>query len=300
MARYATIDIGSNSILLLIGEITPQRSLEVVMDIAETTRLGRGLQKGGRLNPRSVEQSISVLKKFVALCHQQGVQEIAAVATHPLRIASDSKEFLALVQRECPILPRIIDGKEEAYLSLLAVQKDPLMPPEAWVIDAGGGSTEYSLSSLPLKTISLPLGAVNLTEEFLRTDPPSQDEVIRLQKEIEKTLHRLPSNIGGELVGIGGTAVTLGSIHLGLKKFDRRKIHGVQLSRGEIRALVLRLLRIDLAVRKTINGLPPQRADILPAGAMIIHASMERFAKESIHISCHGMRYGLFYQRFMS
>lgn len=299
MNRYATIDIGSNSILLLIGEVTPQGSLNVVIDIGKTTRLGRGLQEGGALNPHSVEQSIAVLKGFVALYHQEGVKEIAAVATNALRVARDADEFLSRVQKECHIFPRIIDGHEEARLSYRAVQRDPVMPPDAVVIDVGGGSTEYIIPSNPLKTISLALGAVRLTEEFLTTDPPSTDEIERLQGEIKQTLNFLPVTKVNGLVSIGGTGVALGTIHRDLKEFDAKKIHGMQLSREEISAIIEKLVSVDLESRRKIRGLPPDRADILPAGAMIILATMEHFAQETIHISCHGMRYGLFYERFM-
>jgi len=227
------------------------------------------------------------------------------VGTNPLRMAGGAEEFIQLVQKECGISPQVIKGEEEAYLSFLAVQRDPLMPQEALVIDVGGGSTEYILpqggsSSHQVQTITLPLGAVQLTEEFLTIDPPSQDDVIRLQKEIKETLYCLPSAMVGELVGIGGTAVTLGSIHLCQEGFAREKVHGLQLSIGELRAQIKDLQGKDLATRKKIKGLPHKRADIILAGAMIILFSMERLQKEKIHISCHGLRYGLFYERFMS
>jgi len=298
--RYASIDIGSNTILLLIGEITPQNTLQVVLESEETTRLGRGLQAGGRLDRHSVQKSIAVLKNYVSLCRQKAAKEVVAVGTNALRLAGDAAEFLQLVKRECHLLPQIIDAQQEAYFSYLAVEKDPMMPPDAFVIDVGGGSTEYTFPCIPFQAISLPLGAVRLTEEFLHGDPPAPDEVSRVQMQTEKHLDSLPAAIEEELVGIGGTAVTLGSIHLGHKEPNHNKIHGMKLSRREIRALTNRLLSVNLSARKNINGLPPARADIMPAGAMIILASMERFKKKQIHISCRGLRYGLFYERFMS
>jgi exopolyphosphatase/guanosine-5'-triphosphate,3'-diphosphate pyrophosphatase len=305
MTRYAAIDIGSNTILLLIGQINPEGAFEVIQDRGETTRLGRGLQKGGKLAPLSVKKSIAALKRFCSLCEEEGVKEIACVGTNALRMAKDADTFCRLVNKECGVSIRIISEEEEARLSYLSVQKDPLIPQDAVVMDVGGGSTEYIFHreeglTDELQTISLPLGAVHLTEQCLHHDPPSSDEVKKLQDEIDKKLHRVPSPLPGELVGIGGTAVTLGAMYLALNAFDGEKVHGLQLTLNELRDQVQELREKDLAARKRIKGLPPDRADIILAGAMIILATMERLHKEALHISSHGLRYGLFYQNFMT
>jgi exopolyphosphatase/guanosine-5'-triphosphate,3'-diphosphate pyrophosphatase len=304
LKRYATIDIGSNTILLLIGRVSVQGVFEVVFDGGETTRLGRGLQKGKKLDPVSVQKSIEVLKRFVSLCYGEGVTEIACVGTNALRTAADADQFIHQVQKECGIIPRVIDETEEAMLSYISVQQDPLMPPDAVVMDVGGGSTEYIFhrkegSADQLCTISLSLGAVDLTEKFLLADPPSHKEVQNLRKEIGKTLYGIPSPLGGALVGIGGTAVTLGSMHLGLDAFDREKIHGLLLTINELRAQVKELEDRNLTARKEIKGLSPDRADIILAGAILILYSMERLKKDTLNISSHGLRYGLFYQEFI-
>jgi exopolyphosphatase/guanosine-5'-triphosphate,3'-diphosphate pyrophosphatase len=304
LKRYAAIDIGSNTILLLIGQITPQGGFEKVIDIGETTRLGRGLHRGGKLDPLSVKKSIAALKRFSSLCEEKGVEEIACVGTNALRIAKDANAFCHQVHKESGISPRIITDEEEARLSYLSIQKDSLMPQDAVVMDVGGGSTEYifrhgETSYNQVETISLPLGAVSLTEQFVLHDPPSSSEVQKLQAKIDKALHQIPSPIAGELVGIGGTAVTLGTMHLGQDAFEREKVHGLQLTINELRGQVTELLEKDLAARKEIKGLPPDRADIILAGTMIILATMEQLKKEVIYISAHGLRYGLFDQSFM-
>jgi exopolyphosphatase/guanosine-5'-triphosphate,3'-diphosphate pyrophosphatase len=276
----------------------------MVMDCGETTRLGKGLQKGGQLDPLSVKKSIAALKRFCSLCEQEGVLEIACVGTNALRMAKDADAFCRLVHEECGISPRIISEEEEARLSYLSVQKDPLMPQDAVVMDVGGGSTEYIFrrgEGPPdqVQTISLPLGAVRLTEQFLHHDPPSRNECLKLQDEIKKALHIIPPVLEGELVGIGGTAVTMGTILLNLDRFDGEKVHGLQLSINELRDQVKELEEKNLATRKEIKGLPPDRADIILAGAMITLATMEQLQKESFLISTYGLRYGLFYQSFM-
>jgi exopolyphosphatase/guanosine-5'-triphosphate,3'-diphosphate pyrophosphatase len=151
-----------------------------------------------------------------------------------------------------------------------------------------------------LQTISLPLGAVSLTEKYVSHDPPSGDEVMKLRQEIEKALLSIPPTLEGDLVGIGGTAATLGSMHMGLDIFDQERIHGLQLTLAELGTRVKELQEKDLARRKQITGLPSDRADIILTGAMIILSSMKRLKKDTIHISCHGLRYGLVYKRFMN
>lgn len=266
--------------------------------------MGRGLQQGGKLDPLSVKKSIAALKRFYSLCTEEGIEEIACVGTNALRMAQDADAFCRQIQEECGILPRIISEEEEARLSYLSVQKDPLMPPDAVVMDVGGGSTEYIIrhtksSSDQLQTISLPLGAMRLSEQFVLHDPPSYDEVQELQDEIKKGLCDIPPALTGVLVGIGGTAVTFGAMHLGLDAFDGEKVHSLQLTLNELRDQMQELREKDLSTRKEIKGLPPDRADIILAGAMIILATMERLNKDTIHISSHGLRYGLFYKSFM-
>jgi exopolyphosphatase/guanosine-5'-triphosphate,3'-diphosphate pyrophosphatase len=288
----------------LIGLITPQGTFEVVLDIGETTRLGKGLHVGGKLDPMSIRVSIDCLKRFRSLCQREGVQEIAAVGTNALRMARDTDSFIQQVTKECGIIPRVIGEQEEALLSFLSVQQDPRMPRAAMVMDVGGGSTEYTFRtkknpSQPLQYISLPLGALRLTEEFLHDDPPALDEVTKLRNKIDKTILQIPPYIEGELVAIGGTATTLGSMRLGLDVFDRELIHGLPLNIDDLKTHVKELQGKNLTRRKQIKGLPAERADIVLAGTIIILSSMERLKKETIHISCHGLRYGLFYQRFM-
>jgi exopolyphosphatase/guanosine-5'-triphosphate,3'-diphosphate pyrophosphatase len=305
LTRYAAIDIGSNTILLLIGQITSKGAFEVVLDCGETTRLGRGLQKEVMLDSGSVQASIDCLQRFCSLCRKEGVEEIAAVATNALRLAQDAEQFIQHVSQKCGISVRVINESEEAMLSFLSVQRDPCMPHDAIVMDVGGGSTEYIFRHReeplhPLHSISLPLGVVSLTEKYVNHDPPSGEEVMKLRQEIEKALLFIPPTLDGELVGIGGTAATLGSMHVGLDMLDQKLIHGQQLTIDELRIRVKELQENDLTRRKQIKGLPSDRADIILAGAMIILLSMERLGKETIHISSYGLRYGLFYQRFMA
>jgi exopolyphosphatase/guanosine-5'-triphosphate,3'-diphosphate pyrophosphatase len=302
--RYASIDIGSNTILLLIGEVNVDGMLKISHDIAETTRLGRGLSKGKLLHPESVLASIVTLKKYVSLCYKEGVEEIAAVGTSALRLARDADQFIKRVTNECSIIPRVINEKEEALLTNLSVQRDRRMPHDAIVIDAGGGSTEYILNDTGNNcstdnVLSLPLGAVSLTEKFVRHDPPTRNELVKLKREIDDQLKHILVTGKRTMVGIGGTATTIAAINLGLNKFDRTKIHGYQLAIDELGSIVKKLQALDIESKKKVSGLPPDRADIIMAGAMIILASMEKIESPIVYISCYGLRYGLLYRMAM-
>ncbi len=304
MKRYASIDIGSNTILLLIGEVNANGTLDMLCDIGETTRLGRGLSKGKLLHPESVHASIVTLKKFVSLCDKEGVEEIAVVGTNALRLAQDADQFIKRVRNECGIVLRVINEREEGLFTNLSVQRDPSMPHDAIVIDVGGGSTEYIFNdrgdnSSTDEIVSLLLGAVSLTEKIVRHDPPTRHELVKLRREINAGLKHILVAENRTIVGIGGTATTIAAINLGLNKFDRTMIHGHQLTIDELKTLVKKLQMLDIESKKKVPGLSPDRADIIMAGAMIILASMEKIGSPLIYISCCGLRYGLLYRMAM-
>jgi exopolyphosphatase/guanosine-5'-triphosphate,3'-diphosphate pyrophosphatase len=301
---YASIDIGSNTILLLIGTVNADGTLNALYDIGETTRLGQGLSEGKLLWPESIDKSIVTLKNYVSLCHKEGVKQIAAVGTNALRLAKDAGQFINRICNECGIVVRVINEREEALLTNLSVQYDPRMPHDAIVIDTGGGSTEYVFNDAEDKlspdiVISLPLGALNLTEQFIRHEPPTHYELVNLKRKIDNTLEHVPVTGSRTIVGIGGTATSIASIDLGLAKFDRTKIHGHTLTIRQLRTIVSRLQSLDSESKKKVPGLSADRADIIVAGAMIILASMEKIGSPIIYISCYGLRYGLLYRMAM-
>jgi exopolyphosphatase/guanosine-5'-triphosphate,3'-diphosphate pyrophosphatase len=301
MKRYACIDIGSNTILMLIAEASADGSLNILHDIGETTRLGRGLSGARLLQQESMEASIVTLKKYIALCYKEKVDQISAIGTNALRLAKNTDQFIKRVRNECSITLRVITEREEALLTNLSVQRDPHMPHDAIVIDVGGGSTEYIFNNAKdnssIDTVgSLPIGAVNLTEKFIYHDPPTRSELLRLKKEINNALNYILFSVNQPMVAIGGSATTIAAINLGLNKYDRTMIHGYKLTMRQLKAIVTRLQCLDNESKKNIPGLSADRADIIMAGAMIILASMEKIGSSIIYISCYGVRYGLLYQ----
>ncbi len=303
MRRYAAIDIGTNTILLLIAEQTPEGRLQTIMDLETTTRLGEGLTKTRKINPHAMQRSIDVIDRYLSLCREKGVAEIAAAGTSALREARNRLDFLQKVRRRCGLEIEIISGQEEARLSYLAVAMDQKWPSGPLVvIDIGGGSTEwiYGDAGGEVRVFSLNIGSVTLTEQFLTSDPVEEGEYQAMTSHVSKLLDNIPP-LGGDavLVGIGGTITSLFSVRQGLKEFDPSRIHHGLLKLKDVEGQIEQLKTLPLRERKAIPGLPPERADVIIAGATILLHCLIRFGSNRIYVSCHGLRYGILFDRFL-
>ncbi len=300
MKTVASIDIGTNTILLLIarverGKIKPLLEREMIV------RLGEGLQKNGVLSEEAIQRALCTLTQYLTLCQRKGVREIFAFGTHPLREAKNSNTFLKRVQKDLDLSIEVISEEEEARVSFLAVAKDlKEIDHSLYVVDVGGGSTEFILGKAGQvrQWVSLPIGSVRLTEKFLHSDPIKEEEWNEMEKKIEKSLTKipLPKNLF-TMVAVGGTATTLGSVELRLRKFVPKKIHHFELKKEALERQLWLYRSKTILQRRKIPGLPPARADVIPAGSAILYKAMEYIGNHSIMINCHGIRYGLLYKR---
>lgn len=302
MKRYAAIDVGTNTILLLIADQTPEGSLQTVVDLETTTRLGEGLIGTCVINDHAMQKSIDVIDRYLSLCSDMGVTKVVAVGTSSLREARNRSEFLRRVKRRCGLEIEIISGREEARLSYLAVTKDkkwssgPLV-----VIDIGGGSTEWIYGDAlgGVRVFSLNLGSVILTELFLTSDPIEEREYQAMTSHVRKLLINIPPLKGNPpLVGIGGTITALFSVKQGLREFNPSRIHHGLLKLRDIEGQIELFKTLPLKGRKAIAGLPPERADVIIAGATILLHSLLRLGSNRTWVSCHGLRYGILFERF--
>ena len=298
--KVASIDIGTNTILLLVakiegGKVYPLFERETVV------RLGEGVQKDGTLLKEAMERGLQTLAQYLKWCHELEVQKVFAVGTSALREAKNSKDFLKLIKEKIGLPIDIISGEEEAHLSFLAVQKDlgeieePLL-----VVDVGGGSTEFILGRRGQisQWISLPLGSVRFTEQFLRSDPVQEKEWAKMEGKIREFLFNIPhSKEPLSMVAVGGTATTLASVEQGLEDFIVEKIHHFTLRKKDLKHQLLLYRSKTTEERKKIPGLPVARADVILAGGAILYLTMEELDCPSVLISCHGVRYGLLYKR---
>jgi exopolyphosphatase/guanosine-5'-triphosphate,3'-diphosphate pyrophosphatase len=248
-----------------------------------------------------MERGIQTLAHYLRRCQAMRVEKIFAVGTSALREAKNSDDFLSLVKGKLNLPIEIISGEEEATLSFLAVAKDLKdMNQPVLVVDVGGGSTEFILGKGERieQWVSLPLGSVRFTEQFLHSDPVQEKEWEQMEREIRKLLADIPHS--GEpfsIVAVGGTATTLASVEKGLKEFAVEKIHHFILTKEALGKQLLLYRSKTLEERKKIPGLPPNRADVVLTGGAILYMAMEALHCPSFLVSCHGIRYGLLYQR---
>jgi exopolyphosphatase/guanosine-5'-triphosphate,3'-diphosphate pyrophosphatase len=300
LKRVASIDIGTNTILLLIAD-ADHGKLNPLIEKETVVRLGEGLQKSGVLSTDAMDRGIRTLDEYLKQCNGVEVQNIFAVGTSALREAKNSGDFLERAKEKLGLSIEVISGEEEAHLSFLAVARDLKEPHEAMmVIDVGGGSTEFILGKGHRIThcVSLPLGLVRFTEQFLISDPVREDEWEKMKEWIQKMLPGIPRpKEPFRMVSIGGTGTTLASVAQGLREFIPDRIHHFILTKDEIRAQLLLYRSKKIEERKKIPGLPPARADVILAGGTILYAAMEELDCPSVLISSHGVRYGLLYKR---
>ena len=301
----AGIDIGTNSLRLLIAEIGPASCREIGSD-RRVTRLGQDLDRTGVLSRDAQERSINALSDFNARIKQHAVYHIDAVGTSALRKASNSSEFISEVKKRTGFDIRVIPGEEEARLTLLGVsralgktQAGKNNPPcSTLVIDIGGGSTEIILThpGEPV-VVSLPLGAVYLTERFLHHDPPSEDELDRLRQSIREELERhsglLRSGPNRVFAGTAGTITTLAAMDQKLAVYDPERINRWALTRSAVDGMVRLLEKRTLKERRDIPGLEYGREDIILAGAVVTQEIMERFGFTTLLVSDWGLREGI-------
>jgi exopolyphosphatase/guanosine-5'-triphosphate,3'-diphosphate pyrophosphatase len=300
MERMASIDIGTNTILLLIAEVG-EGKLKPLLEKETVARLGEGLQKNGILSEEAMNRGLHTLAQYLGQCQAMEVQKISAAGTSALREAKNSEDFLRLAKEKLNLSIEVISGEEEAQLSFLAVAKDLKKAKRSvLVVDVGGGSTEFILGKGDRidQWVSLPLGSVRFTEQFLRSDPVQEEEAGRMKRKILDLFVKIPRpQEPFSMVAVGGTATTLASVEQGLKEFVPEKIHHFVLRKKALGKQLFLFRSKTSDERRKISGLPPARADVILAGGTILYLAMEELECPSVLISCHGVRYGLLYKK---
>ncbi|MEA1960376.1 MAG: Ppx/GppA phosphatase family protein [Bacillota bacterium] len=273
--RKAAIDIGTNSCRLLIAEVISDE-IHVLHRALKTTRIGEGISQSGKLNAVAMERTIDCMVDFDHTMQQYGVQQYQAVATSAVREADNRDSFITMMEDRTHLKVHIIEGEEEARLSYLGVTGSLELERDPLVVDIGGGSTEF-IAQKGKFVLSLPLGAVKGTEQgWGREEIRDRLTPIAQRKEFFSSF---------PVVGVGGTATTLVAVKLGLEIYDPQKVHGSRLHKTEIEDLYHLLDKTPLSIRKRLPGLQPERADIIPSGALILLTIMEVLEKEEMFVS---------------
>lgn len=293
----AAIDIGSNSLLLLVRDARG----ETVHDEATVVGLGKGLGDRGLFRPDRMDAALEVLRRYAQTARGLGVpaEQVAAVATSAARRALNAATFFERVKAETGLAVRVIPGEEEARLTWLgALDGLPVPLGSVAVVDLGGGSTEVVVGEgerLQLRT-SLELGSVRLTEAWFGEHPTRYDprDLSRLRAHVDAACQQLrPARHPRSVVAVAGTATTLAAMNLELTAWDRDKVHGSRLTRADLRRWIDRLLPSEPAERRQLAAVSPERADFLLAGACVLEAVLTALQRESLLISDGGVRHGV-------
>jgi exopolyphosphatase/guanosine-5'-triphosphate,3'-diphosphate pyrophosphatase len=292
----AAIDIGTNAVLLLIAEWRRQK-LKILRDEARITRLGEGLHNQPLFLPEAQERTFRVLKEYKDLCGSLNVKEIAAVGTAAFRKARNAPDFIARVEKELGFRIEIISGEDEARLSYLSVETDFPQYKNLIALDIGGGSTEIIWKE---GAVSLDLGAVVLTERIVKHDPPTEDEIEALVKEIDRVIASVGAGFkpAPTLVGLAGSVTTLSAIKQKLAVWDGARVQGSILTSADLEEMIALFRRTTNEERRSIVGMVRGREDTILAGTLILKKVMEKLGVEEVTVSDRGLRYGLFYQRW--
>lgn len=305
MPRYAAIDLGTNTLLMLVADVARDGTFEVITDRAEIARLGEGVDRTRSLSAAGIERALAILRDYVRMCHSFGVEEISIVGTSALRDALNTKNFVQRLKRELNLDLRVLSGAEEAAYSYLAVRKGlELNAPQLLVVDVGGGSTEFiwAKDGKLQGWASIDVGSVRLTERHLHRDPPSREECAGVLEAVDQSLVKLRVEWSGKLaapvmVGIAATFTTMVAVEKGLKHYSHSEVHGSRLTRAEVERQIGRYQSCTLAERRRIDGLDPKRADVILAGALLIERIYTLFGVADAIVSDQGIRYGLLYEK---
>jgi exopolyphosphatase/guanosine-5'-triphosphate,3'-diphosphate pyrophosphatase len=303
--RIATIDLGSNTVRLLIADVEAgQRRWRVVDCDQRVTRLGEDLTRTGRLGQAPMERTAAAVSEYAARARRATAARVAIVATSAVREAVNGREFAEALERATGERVTIVSGAEEAELTLggvLAGVGGGASPDSTTLVfDIGGGSTEYILARgrRPVTAISLRLGVVDLAERFPFPEPVDWPRYQAMSAEISGRLVReLPAEIRTasfeRLVGTAGTATTLAALDLGLRAYDPERVQGHTLGRAAIERLLARLGALTVAERTALPCLEPGRADLIVAGTAVVLATLHLTGSQAMVVSDWGLREGI-------
>ncbi|MBM7855983.1 exopolyphosphatase/guanosine-5'-triphosphate,3'-diphosphate pyrophosphatase [Desulfohalotomaculum tongense] len=265
--RVAAVDVGTNSTRLLVARVDREHKVQVLQSDLKTTRLGEGISSG-YLDPLAMERTLTAVRQFVEQARESGAENIVLAATSAVRDAVNGRQFADMIRQQtgCPLL--ILPGEMEAELSYRGVLAG--MPGESdgvTVVDIGGGSTEFSWQEAgSVHYHSVNVGAVRMTE-----GGHSDEQIAEL---LQPVLARVKGS-AGKLVAVGGTATTIAAMIQKLTTYDWQKVHGFPVSLRQVEDLLQKLNAAALEERRSMPGLQPERADIIPAGVRIIRAVLK-------------------------
>ena len=303
--RVAAIDIGTNTVLLLVAEVDESGRLVPIVERATITRLGQGVDRARALAADAVERTLECLRDYAAQIREHDVARLDVVGTSALRDAAQAEsgpgsQFVRRAEALLGTTPRVISGDEEAMLAFGGGLAGLALSGAVTAFDIGGGSTEIIGGRVDGATSrvewrrSFDMGSVRLFERQVHSDPPSDAEMSAVRAFVAEELAKLPPPPAEQpLVGMAGTVTSIAAIARSIAPYDPAKIHGARLSLRDISATARLLAEVPIAERKRIAALEEKRADVIPVGAALLETIVQWARAEEIVVSDRGVRWGV-------
>jgi exopolyphosphatase/guanosine-5'-triphosphate,3'-diphosphate pyrophosphatase len=300
--RFAVVDVGTNSVKFHVGERSAAGDWRTVVDRAEVTRLGEGLDTTGRLGAAPIERTAEAIAGMVAEARAEGADAIAAVGTAGMRSAANAGELVAAVRDRCGVDLEVVSGDDEARLAYRAAQASLGLGAGAIVVfDTGGGSSQFTFGAGERvdERFSVNVGAVRITERYGLDGAVSEAVVGEALAAIAADLGALAGRpVPDALVGMGGAITNLAAVERGLATYDPDVVHGTVLERGAIDRQIERYRTAGVEERRGIVGLQPNRAEVILAGACVVRTVLTLLARDALTVCDRGLRHGLLAERF--
>ena len=295
--KVAVIDIGTNTVLLLVAHIDPAGAIIPIVYEQRVPRLGRGVDERKKLAADSMDRVISVLFEYKSIIEEHGVRGAVVCGTSAVRDAANRREFADRVRRDTGFELEILSGEEEALLTHRGAMSGLPAIHQGTVLDIGGGSTEISTGTEMQLTrrVSLDIGSVRLTERLLKHDPPLQAEIDAATVLVHEACRAASSfpTAGSTLVAVAGTATSLAMLALHRKTFSMEHVAGTRLSFSQIDELFRMLSGMPSSGIRTLSDAMEGRSDVVTAGALILREVMMLLRFDQVVVSERGVRYGL-------
>jgi len=296
--NIASIDIGTNTVLLLIAEIdTSRKELKPLYNRYEIPRIGKGVASSGYISEEKIEVLTRILTDYANEARKYNCNEIIVSGTYPFRAAKNGNAVIEMIEKSIAVRITSLSGEKEANLSFIGAISDISFSGNVCVIDIGGGSTEliFGNNSEILAKKSAPIGVVNQTEELVKSQPVSLSELDEIRGIIQNKIKsyyplHIPTN---KVIAIAGTPTTLACMKLGLPNFDEEKIHKECLSRNEIEQFVESFAVLDnFSIKEKYSAIVQGREDVILMGSILLVEAMDFLRANEVVVSSRGLRYG--------